>query len=86
MKTLFSQTGKILTILCIGLLFLAVILPMELPASGGILRLQTAFDNGLVDVTKPGERHLEILVTAPETMEAVSRKRLPLNIALVIDK
>ncbi len=86
MKTFFRQVGCVLPFLCIGLLLLALIQPTNISAAGATLSFQTSFDNGLVDVIEPDQRHLELLVTAPETMRAVSHKRLPLNIALVIDK
>ncbi|MCI5144020.1 MAG: VWA domain-containing protein [Candidatus Electrothrix sp. AR3] len=70
-------------VLYVGLFLLTLSLPINLLADADDLHLQISFDNGLVDVAQPTERHLEILVTAPETRAA--SKRLPLNIALVID-
>lgn len=53
-------------------------------ALSGPLQLQAAFDNDTVSAEQPAPHYLEVLVTAsPET--DTMRKRLPLNLALVID-
>jgi Ca-activated chloride channel family protein len=50
------------------------------------VRVRTNFDNAYVHVSQPGERHLEIEVTAPDGGGYVVERRPPLNVALVIDK
>ncbi|MCI5126683.1 MAG: VWA domain-containing protein, partial [Candidatus Electrothrix sp. AR5] len=53
-------------------------------AQSGPLQLQVAFDNDTVYTEQPAPHYLEVLVTAvPEA--STMRKRLPLNLALVID-
>ena len=53
-------------------------------ALSGPLQLQATFDNNTVYTEQPAPHYLEVLVTAaPEA--GTMRKRLPLNLALVID-
>ncbi|MCI5207669.1 MAG: hypothetical protein D3910_02485, partial [Candidatus Electrothrix sp. ATG2] len=53
-------------------------------ALSGPLQLQATFDNSTVSTEQPAPRYLEVLLTAsPET--GTMRRRLPLNLALVID-
>ena len=54
------------------------------PALSGPLQLQATFDNSTVSTEQPSPRYLEVLVTASPETDTV-RKRLPLNLALVID-
>jgi Ca-activated chloride channel family protein len=51
------------------------------------IRVSAGFDNGAVYVSEPDERFLEIEVVAPERgFMPAPRRRLRLNIALVVDK
>ena len=53
-------------------------------ALSGPLQLQAEFDNDMIYAEQPSPHYLEVLVTAaPETTSL--QKRLPLNLALVID-
>ncbi|MCW5212711.1 VWA domain-containing protein [Desulfobulbus sp. TB] len=51
----------------------------------GPLQLQTTFDNKTIYTEKPLPHYLEVLVTASPVTSDMKRKRLPLNLALVID-
>ena len=53
-------------------------------AQSGPLQLQATFDNDIVYTKQPGPHYLEVLVTAASETNSL-RKRLPLNLALVID-
>ncbi|MGB5684680.1 MAG: VWA domain-containing protein [Candidatus Electrothrix sp.] len=53
-------------------------------AQSGPLQLQATFDNDTVYTEQPGPHYLEVLVTATSETNSL-RKRLPLNLALVID-
>ncbi len=59
--------------------------PAPALTSGGV-RVETSFDNSFVSVNRPGERHLEIEVIAPDGAVTPSSTRPPLNLSLVIDK
>ncbi|MCI5164683.1 MAG: VWA domain-containing protein [Candidatus Electrothrix sp. GM3_4] len=54
-------------------------------AQSGPLQLQSAFDNITVYAEQPAPHYLEVLVTASPETGSMMRKRLPLNLALVID-
>jgi Ca-activated chloride channel family protein len=53
-------------------------------AHAGPLQLQVAFDNSTIYTEEPSAHYLEVLVTAAPATTS-QRKRLPLNLALVID-
>ncbi|MCI5134949.1 MAG: VWA domain-containing protein [Candidatus Electrothrix sp. AW2] len=53
--------------------------------AGGPLQLQTTFDNKAIYTEEPLPHYLEVLVTASPATSDIERKRLPLNLALVID-
>jgi Ca-activated chloride channel family protein len=54
-------------------------------ALSGPLQLQATFDNITVYAEQPAPHYLEVLVTASPETGSMTRKRLPLNLALVID-
>ncbi len=53
-------------------------------ALAGPVQLQATFDNSIIYTKEPSAHYLEVLVTASSEVGTV-RKRLPLNLALVID-
>ncbi|MCI5151127.1 MAG: hypothetical protein D3916_17380 [Candidatus Electrothrix sp. MAN1_4] len=65
---------------------LAVLLSLLFTGSAlaGSLQLQAAFDNETVYAKQPSPHYLEVLVTASQQPNTL-HKRLPLNLALVID-
>ena len=65
---------------------LAALLSLLFTGTGqaGPLQLQVSFDNETVYTEQPSPHYLEVLVTAPQQPNTL-HKRLPLNLALVID-
>ncbi|MEN8140796.1 MAG: VWA domain-containing protein [Thermodesulfobacteriota bacterium] len=86
----FTSAGRFSPRFFLMILLAAAALPLFFAAppaahAGSRLAVTSAFDNGYVLAAEPGERYLEVLVTAPERAGLAGRPRLPLNIALVID-
>ncbi|WP_339132994.1 MAG: VWA domain-containing protein [Candidatus Electrothrix sp. GW3-4] len=75
--TLNPRSLALLLALLLGLLFVET-------ALAGPLQLQAAFDNDTIYSEQPAPHYLEVLVTASQQTNTL-RKRLPLNLALVID-
>jgi Ca-activated chloride channel family protein len=77
-----------------GILWVSLAVFVSLAAHSGIstagpagrVKVSADFDNAYVHVSRPGERHLEIEVTAPDGTRHGGDRRPPMNIALVIDK
>lgn len=81
----FHRTLNPLRMLCTTILFLLSILFLAGTSLAGHLQLQAAFDNDTIFTEQPAPRYLEVLVTASPETSALQKKRLPLNLALVID-
>ncbi len=76
-KTLNPVLATPLLAVLLSLLFVGT-------ALSGPLQLQTAFDNIAIYAEQPAPHYLEVLITASQETGTI-RKRLPLNLALVID-
>ncbi len=71
-------------IVMIGVLLCFGFMASQCRARAVELDLTSGFDNGYVDLASPDKRYLEVLVTTPKHEHA--GRRVPLNLALVIDK
>jgi Ca-activated chloride channel family protein len=67
-------------------LLLSLLLSLSCADTGlaGPLQLQAVFDNDYINAARPEARYLEVLVTTSPGIDR-QRKRVPLNLALVID-
>ncbi|MCI5119673.1 MAG: hypothetical protein D3908_00445, partial [Candidatus Electrothrix sp. AUS4] len=83
-RTPIKKTARSCHLLWRVLLLVSVSLFFAGTALAGPLQLQTSFDNNTVYSEQPAPHYLEVLVTAAPATGAV-KKRLPLNLALVID-
>ncbi|MBU0682566.1 MAG: VWA domain-containing protein [Proteobacteria bacterium] len=91
LRLCYKPTRPTLSTFMAKLLLLTAFLPMVVlnnPALASTgLSMTTGFDNNLIHATRPDSRYLEILVTTPD-LDSFHRQqqRLPLNVALVLDR
>ncbi len=78
------RTPRCFNLLCRVMLLATLSLFCAGNALAGPLQLQAAFDNSTIYTKEPSAHYLEVLVTASPATTTL-RKRLPLNLALVID-
>ncbi|XCN71465.1 MAG: VWA domain-containing protein [Candidatus Electrothrix aestuarii] len=83
-RTPIKKTTRSCHLLWRVVLLVSVSLLLAGTAWAGPLQLQTTFDNNTVYSEQPAPHYLEVLVIAAPATGAVKR-RLPLNLALVID-